>query len=70
MATTKLFKKLLKWIIIIFMLIGIGYAGFKVYHLAVDHITKKIGKEVSKGIIDTVNPFKLPEKIFGHKHKK
>jgi hypothetical protein len=62
-------KKLLKWSLIILIIIGIGYVGFKVYHIAVEHFTQKVGEGVaqgvSQGIGDTLNPLKLPGKIFG-----
>ncbi len=62
-------KKLLKWVIIILIIIGLGYVGFKVYHFTIDRISQKVGseivKEASKEIIGIAKPVKLPEKIFG-----
>jgi len=69
MDIAKFFKKILNWLIIILIVILIGYIGYRVYDAAVENAAKRVRAEVSKGIADTINPFKWPGKIFGRKKK-
>lgn len=70
MDTSKIFKKVLNWLIAIFIIFLIAYIGYRIYNAALENAIKRIRKEVSKEVISTINPFKWPEKIFGHKRKK
>lgn len=65
-------KKSVKIKLIIAILIGsiaLGYGGYKLYNHLVDEITQRVRKSASKGVIDALNPFSWPGKIFGGKKK-
>lgn len=70
MSTSNFFKKIINWLIIFLVIFLIGYIGYRVYDAVVQDITKRIRREVSSEIVDTINPLKWPGKIFGHRRKK
>ncbi len=70
MNISRIFKKILSWSIVFLLIFLIGYIGYRVYGVAVENIAKRVRREVSSGIVDTINPLKWPGKIFGHRHKK
>ncbi|MFA6535228.1 MAG: hypothetical protein WCS92_03165 [Candidatus Babeliales bacterium] len=70
MSSNKFFKKIINWLIIFLVIFLIGYIGYRAYDAVVQDITKRIRREVSSEIVDTINPFKWPGKIFGRRRKK
>lgn len=58
-------KKLFNMFIILLAIIFVACMGYKIYNAAVEDITKRVRREASKGVIDTINPIKWPGKIFG-----
>lgn len=70
MKKNKLLKYLLNALILGLILFLIGIVGYRIYNAAVEDATRRIRQEVSKSIVDTVNPLKWPGKIFGRKSKK
>ena len=70
MMIPKFLKKFSSWLIIGLILLFIGFIGYRVYDAIVENVTRRIRKEVSKEIIDTINPLKWPGKIFRRKPKK
>ena len=69
MNISRIFKKIVNWLIVFLLIFLIGYIGYRIYGVAVENIAKRVRQEVSSGIIDTINPLKWPGKIFGHKRK-
>lgn len=58
------FKKKLIVVVVIISGLLAGYGGYKLYHFVVADITRRVKAGVSKGIVDAINPFKWPGKIF------
>ena len=58
-------RKLMKWIFILGILFGLGYAGYHAYHYAVDAIIMRVRNDVKKTIFGVINPLRWPRKIFG-----
>lgn len=63
-------KKLKHKLIVIIVFasaLAAGYGGYRLYNYIVADITRRVKQGVSKGIVDALNPFKWPGKIFGRK---
>ncbi len=62
-------KRLIIILITLTTLLLIGYGGYKLYNYALDIAAKRIKKSVAegigKGVGDSINPLKLPKRIFG-----
>lgn len=65
----QVFKKILKWILILATLCALGYGGYMLYNYAVENATEKIKKGVAegigKGVGSAINPLSWPAKLFG-----
>jgi len=70
MSSSKFFKKIINWLIIILIVFLIGYIGYRVYNAAVENFIQRVRQEVSKEVVGTFNPLKWPGKIFGRRSKK
>jgi len=60
-------------LIVVLALVGallLGYGGYGLYNRMVEDITQKVRKSASKGVVDALNPFTWPGKIFGGGKKK
>jgi len=64
-------KKVIKWLLIAITIFLIGYGSYKIYNFVVKDITQRVKKGVSSGVSEgigkSLNPLKLPGKIFGGK---